>query len=251
MFSPATAPVSRPIAAEGMSATEYLQKSRDDLRGFATRCSRGTVGLGSADEERASTIGDSTTRDLQSFRETISWFPRSKKIETDSTDDNQIHSPIGRFGYPAIALGQTFLRELERPERFVITFEPHLRRYTFKQILSLFERLQVDIGQPQAATTLSELRATLTTAYKRSALNPETRNLATAISLLQDFLRPHWSRIAAESLNEIRKDLLWLTSQSELNAQVLQKFYRDLTVVMGQPLSFEINDEDELDETTE
>jgi hypothetical protein len=145
--------------------------------------------------------------------------------------------------------GRSQLNELPRAVRVVTTFEPHLRQSTVKRLQGLFEQFEHSIGQPKVAVAKEELKAALTDAYKMSVLSPETRNFATGISLLQDFLRPHWSEISPAQLSGINAKLSDLASHLELTPRVLERFYRDLAAVTGGRISIavEIDDEDSAD----
>jgi hypothetical protein len=135
-----------------------------------------------------------------------------------------------------------------------ITFEPHLRQLAVKRIQDLMSEFRQSIGKPEVATVREELRGVLTETYKRAALSSETRTFATAISMLQDFLRPHWSSLPEEKLTGVDSRLSWLSSQKDLNTSTLTRFYRDLVGVLNTRISLvpsataEDDGEDESDE---
>lgn len=158
---------------------------------------------------------------------------------------------IVRTYLPARRQRQVSIAELPRPSRLVTTFEPHLRQSTVKRLQDLFMQLRHAIGQPNAATVTSELRAVLTDTYKKSVQNEETRNFATAISLLQDFLRPHWSQLSVEKLEQVSEKLGILTTYAELSPRVLQKFYRDLFGVIGSRIAVNLEVDDDGDNEDE
>ncbi len=142
--------------------------------------------------------------------------------------------------------------EPKKRHRIIVTFEPHFRRWTVKRMLSLVDMFHSSIGEPQAATNEAELKGFLTDTYRRSALNPETRNFATAVSLLQDFLRPHWSQLSQQKLSGIRERLGWLDSQTDLTPRTLERFYVELASVIGSGISLGLDpDEDESHEEAE
>jgi hypothetical protein len=141
---------------------------------------------------------------------------------------------------------QTSLKELPRPKRLVTTFEPHFRQFAIKRLQSAIGKFRESLGRPEAAASKAALRAALTEAYKQSVLNPETRNLASAVSLVQDFLRPHWSQISAQKLEGISEKLGWVAGQPKLSSHVLEKLYRDLVGVVGSRIVTDVaEDEDE------
>jgi hypothetical protein len=155
---------------------------------------------------------------------------------------------LARTPFPTRRERRVSIAELPRPSRLVTTFEPHLRQATVKRLQDLFVQLRQAIGQPDAATVTSELRAVLTDTYKRSVQSQETRNFATAISLLQDFLRPHWSQLSLEKLDQVSDRLGTLGSYAELNARLLQKFYRDLFGVIGNRIAVNLAVDDDGDD---
>jgi hypothetical protein len=96
-----------------------------------------------------------------------------------------------------------------------------------------------------AAITKAELVDTLTRAYRKTVLDPESRNFASAVSLLQDFLRPHWSEISPDKIDAISGSLGRLVSRTELSPSVLEVFYRDLARVLGSGITVEAEDDEE------
>jgi hypothetical protein len=147
------------------------------------------------------------------------------------------------------SLRETTIVELPSPGRLVTSFEPHLRQSTVKNLQMLFGQFRHSIGQPMAAITKAELVDTLTTTYKKTVLHSESRNFASAVSLLQDFLRPHWSEISPEKIDAISGSLGTLVSRTELSPSVLEGFYRDLAGVIGSGISVDVEeDEKEVEE---
>ena len=137
-----------------------------------------------------------------------------------------------------VKVGQvTILTNLAKPKRQSYAFEPHFRQNTVKKASALFSQLEKSIGQPDAATTMMEARSFLTDAYKKSATSPDTRNFASAISLLQNFLRPHWSEISIEKLRGVSQTFSQLSSHPEVTPRTLRKLYSDLTAVLGSKIS--------------
>lgn len=145
---------------------------------------------------------------------------------------------------------ESAIAELPSPGRLVTSFEPHLRQSTVKNLQSLFGQFKQSIGQPMAAVTKAELVDMLTRTYKKTVLDSESRNFASAVSLLQDFLRPHWSQISPEKIDAISGSLGMLVSRTELSPSVLEGFYRDLSSVVGSGISVDI-EEDEAEEETD
>lgn len=131
----------------------------------------------------------------------------------------------------------TILTDLAKPKRQSYAFEPHFRQNTVKKASTLFSQLEKSIGQPDAATTMMEARAFLTDAYKKSATSPDTRNFASAISLLQNFLRPHWSEISKETLRGVNQTFSQLSSYPEITPRTLRRLYSDLAAVLGSKIS--------------
>jgi hypothetical protein len=133
-------------------------------------------------------------------------------------------------------------------------FEPHLRQLTVRRIQGLLSEFRHSIGKPEVATIREELRGALIETYKQAAVSSETRSFATAISLLQDFLRPHWSSLPENQLIEVDARLSWLGSQQDLNTSTLTRFYRDLVGILKTRISLapsveaEDEGEDESDE---
>jgi hypothetical protein len=133
-------------------------------------------------------------------------------------------------------------------------FEPHLRQLAVKRIQDLMSEFRHSIGKPEVATVREELRGALIETYKQAAVSSETRSFATAISLLQDFLRPHWSSLPEDQLTEVDARLSWLSSQEDLNTSTLTRFYRDLVGLLKTRISLapsvkaEDEGEDESDE---
>lgn len=139
---------------------------------------------------------------------------------------------------------QTRIVELPSPGLLVTSFEPHLRQSTVKNLQSLFGEFKRSIGQPMAAVTKAELIDTLTKTYKKTALSPETRNFASAVSLLQDLLRPHWSQIAPEKIDAVSRSLDMLVSRADLSSSVLESFYRDMVSAVGSGISVDVEEDD-------
>jgi hypothetical protein len=142
------------------------------------------------------------------------------------------------------------LADLAKPKRQSYAFEPHFRQNTVKKVTALFVQLEQSIGQPEAATTMMETRAFLTDSYKKSAISPDTRNFASAISLLQNFLRPHWSEISQEKLRGVNEIFSRLSSSSDVTPRTLRRLYSDLTAVLGSKirLSTEMADDEAFEE---
>lgn len=143
----------------------------------------------------------------------------------------------------------TSIRELPKT-RIITTFEPHLRQAAVKRLRLLVDEFRQAIGHPETAVLENELRSALTEIYKESISGADTRNFATAISILQEFLRPHWSRLSLDKLAAISERLGWLAGQEKLEARLLDKFYGDMTGVLGSRISFETG-EDESEEDLE
>lgn len=129
--------------------------------------------------------------------------------------------------------------------RLSTRFEPHFRQAAVERMTSLVAQFRQSIGNPEAAVVEAELRAFLSKTYRQSALNSETRNFATAVSLLQDFLRPHWSEISVDKLTDISGRLVWLNSQTELSPRIVESFYNSLVSVVGSKISISVGPDDE------
>jgi hypothetical protein len=129
--------------------------------------------------------------------------------------------------------------------RISTAFEPHLRHLAVKKMQSLMREFRSSIGLPEASTIREELRITLLETYRRATVSAETRSFATAISMLQDFLRPHWSTLPIKQLDDVNAQLSWLDSQSELNPGTLGRFYRNLAAVLGTRMSLQAESEED------
>lgn len=143
------------------------------------------------------------------------------------------------------AAGHASLADLPRPKRIVTTFEPHLRQATVRNLQARFALFAQSIGQPVAAVAKAELIAELSEAYRTAISSPGTRTFASAISLLQDFLRPHWSEISAAKLEAVNERLGFLGGRTEMNVPVVERFYRDMVAVMGTGISADVVGDDE------
>lgn len=136
------------------------------------------------------------------------------------------------------------LKELPRPRRIVTRYEPHLREKLVRTLVSLFDRFEVSLGTIEAPTRILELREYLTDAYRQS-LQAQTRNLATAISMLQDLTRPHWTQISREKVKQISGVLQKLSEERNLSANVLGRYYQSLVDIVGTGIILEMNDDEE------
>ncbi len=152
--------------------------------------------------------------------------------------------PTSGTGARLTARARPTLTLLAGRHRVVTEYEPHLRRATVDELSDLFERLRAAIGEPETAARVSGLRRFLSIAYIESAAIPETRSFASAISLLQDFLRPHWSEISGKKIDDVAAALGWLRELPDLSPQQLEKLHERLARVLG-GLSFEIPDDEE------
>lgn len=146
-------------------------------------------------------------------------------------NDVVVLRPGGRFFDVALRVPRPVLASLPK-SKISTSFEPHLRQLAVKRIQGLMSEFRHSIGEPEAATVREELKGALIETYKQAAVSLETRNFATAISLLQDFLRPHWSELPAGQVIEVDARLSWLSSQEELSTSTLTQFYRDLAGVL-------------------
>lgn len=148
---------------------------------------------------------------------------------------------------------QSSLKELPRPKRIVVTFEPHFRKSTIGNLQSAVSRFRQSLGEADAAACKAALKLVLAQTYKQSVLSPDTRNLASAISLLEMFLRPHWSQISAPKLDAINEKLKWLAAQEEITSRVLERLYRELVAVIGSRILIQsaVRDDDEEEENNQ
>jgi hypothetical protein len=144
----------------------------------------------------------------------------------------------------AIVAGPSNLVDLPR-RRLVTSFEPHLRRTAVERLCSLFQVLAESIGQPRAAIAKAELLAVLKETYCVAISSSETRTFGSAISVLQDFLRPHWSQLSAATLRQLSAKLASLGARPQMNVSSFERFYREMTAVMGGGIFVDIQDEDE------
>jgi len=176
-----------------------------------------------------------------------------KDLQVAAKGDVLVLRPGARFFNVAPKVAPSVLVSLPKT-KISTAFEPHLRQLAVKRIQDLMSEFRQSIGKPEVATIREELRNALTETYKRAALSPETRTFATAISMLQDFLRPHWSSLPEEQLSGVDARLSWLSSQQDLNTSTITRFYRDLVSVLNIRISMassaapEDDGEDESDE---
>jgi len=172
--------------------------------------------------------------DFTAFKKSTNAEIPSNSQESDGTAFSVLFSP-----QPNMQSSVTRITQLPSRGRLVTAFEPHLRQSTVQNLQSLFTQFRYAIGQPKAAVAKAELVDTLTKAYKKSALDPETRNFASAVTLLQEFLRPHWSDIDGKKVEAVSDSLGTLISKSDLSSSVLEGFYRNLLGIVGTGLSVE------------
>jgi len=149
--------------------------------------------------------------------------------------------------------GQSSLKELPRPKRIALTFEPHFRKSTIGRLQCAVASFRQSLGEADAAASKAALKLVLAQTYKRSVLSPDTRNLASAISLLEMFLRPHWSQISPAKLDAINEKLKWLAAQDEITSHVLERLYRELVAVTGTRILIQsaVQDDDEEEENNQ
>jgi hypothetical protein len=153
-------------------------------------------------------------------------------------------------GQPPARVVQLSIGELPR-KKIVTTFEPHLRQASLRKLRTLVDEFAVAIGHPEAAVVKDELRSELTETYKRTIGAQDTRNFASAISILQDFLRPHWSVISSDKLRAVSERLGWLGAQDKLDARLLDKFFSDMKRIFGGRIVFESTEDAFEDEQEE
>jgi hypothetical protein len=127
-------------------------------------------------------------------------------------------------------------------------FEPHLRQASVKRLQNVMTEFQHSIGRPEVAVVREELKDALLETYKQAVATPETRSFATAVSMIQGFLRTHWSNLPQNQIAGIVEKLTWLDSQHDLGAATLTKFYRDLAGVVGSRISVEAPVVDDADD---
>lgn len=178
----------------------------------------------------------------------------SKDLQVAARSENVVVIGPGLHGFNVVRKAvRPALTSLPKT-KIAITFEPHLRQLAVKRLRDLMIEFRQSIGKPEVATVREELKGALTETYKQAALSPETRTFAMAISMLQDFLRPHWSSLPWNQLTSVDARLSWLSSQSDLNSSTLTRFYRDLATVLNTRISLappetaEDEGEDESDE---
>lgn len=145
---------------------------------------------------------------------------------------------IVEAGLPPARLRQASIVDLPK-KKIVTTFEPHLRHASIRRLRTLVDEFAMAIGHPEAAVVMNELRSELSETYRQSIGAPDTRNFATAISILQDFLRPHWSMISSDTLRSVSERLDWLSAQDKLDARLLDKFFSDMKRILGGRIVFE------------
>ena len=159
--------------------------------------------------------------------------------------------PTAEEGRPLrdIAAGQAVpagrsLMLLPSRHRIVTEYEPHFRRETVDHLSDLFDRLRARLGKPETAARVFSLKRFMAAAYVESASQAETRSFASAISLLQDFLRPHWSEISVAGIDDIAGELNWLRGLPIVSPKDLERWHERLARVLG-GLSIEVSDDEE------
>jgi hypothetical protein len=147
-------------------------------------------------------------------------------------------------GSEAHARSAPALEVLPRPRRLETEYEPHLRYRAIVRLLSLFRNFKDSLGGPAAATRAAELRASLTEIYHETALRADSRNFATAVSMLQDLLRPHWSKVPVSEVEAVCDYLERLDSAPELGPSPIARFYEQVSATLGTGISLDLEEED-------
>jgi hypothetical protein len=223
--------------------------------------------------EHAGTAAARYVKSVSRVRQNLVWRPTAEEevdvpeirftVESPAATGAQVPEPsqdvIGTQNAVAVVemraqrglSGLSTITELARPARYSAEFEPHFRQITVSKAQALVSRLSRSIGQPAASVTIAELRSFLIDSYKGSIARPETRNLASAISLLQDFFRPHWSEISREKLEVVSSKLDRLNAASELTPRVLERLYADLSETIGARIHLPVDSDEEIEDASE
>ena len=134
------------------------------------------------------------------------------------------------------------LKALPKPNRLATQYEAHFVHRTTQRLLTLFEAFRESLGSAAAAARAAELRLRLADAYREGVARTETRDFATAISILQDLLKLHWSNIPPEKLQAISERLRRLDIAKEITPSVITRFYGELATALGSGIVLEMND---------
>jgi hypothetical protein len=146
---------------------------------------------------------------------------------------NDAWRPTGGAQVRRSGLAARALEALPRRGRIVTEYEPHLRQRTVGRISELFGRFRDTLGRPETATIQYELNLFMAEVYRETVRDPQTRNFATAVSLLQDLLHPHWSEISPEKLNAVTQILGWVREQPTLTPRALEILQEKLSGTLG------------------
>jgi hypothetical protein len=161
------------------------------------------------------------------------------ELDADSSASPTIVVRNPFYSPATVTVGTSLLSGSLPTLKISTSFEPHLRQASVKKLQSLVVDFQHAIGRPEVSLVREELKDTLFETYRQAVAAPETRSFATAVSMIQGFLRPHWSDIPQEKLAGVADKLGWLDAQRDLSSATLSKFYRDLGTVIGSGISVE------------
>ena len=147
---------------------------------------------------------------------------------------------------PRVRLG-----ELARPKRFIKSYEPLVRQATLEKLVKLFDMFKASLGRPECATRRKELQLHLADIYRQMVRRREARQFATAISMIQDVLQPHWSQISGEKIDAIIEILRRLRQHRRLTPAIVEKHYHELVNSVGSGISLPIEVTGEWDDAEE
>src|SRR6266446_3837976 len=86
------------------------------------------------------------------------------------------------------------LEKIPRPSLIAFSFEPHARKEVLELVAGRISELRQTLGQPGVATAVARLRTDLKREYEAASLRDDMANVASFISLLQDYCYMHWSK---------------------------------------------------------
>ena len=116
------------------------------------------------------------------------------------------------------------LKKLPRPSVIARSFEPHARQELLQLLLTRTSELRQNLGVPGVAIAIARLRSDLKNAYEEASHRDDLANVASLVSLLQDYCYTHWSRMSGEQLSKIENQLASLRIKQEISPKDLSRF---------------------------
>jgi hypothetical protein len=116
------------------------------------------------------------------------------------------------------------LQKIPRPSLIALSYEPHARKEVLELLATRISELRQTLGQPGVATAVARLRTDLKKAYEAASLRDDMANLASFVSILQDYCYMHWSKMSAEELTRIENSLVGMRKKSEISPKDVTRF---------------------------